>query len=47
MSVAEVTCLIILAESAPGCGLGVRAQTEMKICVKDMQLLKVVKIGGY
>ena len=36
-------CLLILAESAPGCGLGVRAQTEMKIwCVKDMHLLKVV-----
>ena len=40
---AEVMCLLILAESAPGCGLGVRAQTEMKIwCVKDMHLLKVV-----
>ena len=38
-----VLCLLTLAESAPGCSFGVRAQTVIKIwCVKDMNLLKLI-----
>ena len=40
---AKVMSLLNLAENAPKCNFGVRAQTDMKIwCVEGVHLLKVV-----